>query len=141
MSGHILIENAPEIIDSGGLKKRMNLEGCGAVVSFLGITRGEENGIQVIQLEFDAWLEQLSGVLHELAEQAIQKFEVLSIAMAHRIGIVKASQEIVSIHVGSAHRKAAFKACEWLIDELKEQAPLWKKEVTEEGEEWKSGLG
>ena len=119
----------------------MNLTGCGAVVSFLGITRDNKDGSRVLQLEFDAWLEKLSEVLHDLANQAIERFEVLSIAMAHRVGIVKANQDIVSIHVGSAHRKPAFKACEWLIDELKQQAPIWKKEVTEDGEEWKAGLG
>ena len=76
-----------------------------------------------------------SNVFHKL------HFQVLSVAMAHRVGIVKASEDIVAIHVGSAHRKPAFKACEWLIDELKKQAPLWKKEVTDKGVQWKAGLG
>tara|TARA_B110000003_G_scaffold271991_1_gene307062 strand:- start:468 stop:917 length:450 start_codon:yes stop_codon:yes gene_type:complete len=141
MSGHILIENAIEKIDSDELKSKMNLDGCGAVVSFLGITRANNDGAEVIQLEFDAWIDKLPSVLHRLAGQAIVDFGVISVAMAHRVGIVKANEDIVAIHVGSAHRKAAFKACEWLIDELKNQAPLWKKEVTDAGEEWKSGLG
>jgi molybdopterin synthase catalytic subunit len=47
----------------------------------------------------------------------------------------------VSIHVASPHRKEAFQACEWLIDELKKQAPLWKREVTSKGSNWKAGLG
>lgn len=141
MGGHILIENALENINSEELKNKMNLEGCGAVVSFLGITRDKKDGAEVIQLEFDAWLDKLPTVLHRLAEEAIGKFGIISVAMAHRVGIVKANEDIVAIHVGSAHRKAAFKACEWLIDELKNQAPLWKKEVTDAGEEWKSGLG
>lgn len=141
MSGHILIENAIEKINADQLKSKMNLEGCGAVVSFLGITRAKNEDTNVIQLEFDAWLDKLPSVLHRLAEQAIEEFGIISVAMAHRVGIVKANEDIVAIHVGSAHRKAAFKACEWLIDELKSQAPLWKKEVTDAGEEWKAGLG
>ena len=141
MTGHILIENAHDTIDADGLKSRMNLDGCGAVVSFLGITRSKNDDSNVIQLEFDAWLERLPVVLNELATQAIENFQVLSVAMAHRVGIVKASEDIVAIHVGSAHRKPAFKACEWLIDELKKQAPLWKKEVTDKGVQWKAGLG
>ena len=141
MAGHVLIENAHENIDADGLKKRMNLDNCGAVVSFLGITRSKNEDSNVIQLEFDAWLEKLPIVLDQLANQAIENFQVLSVAMAHRVGVVKANEDIVAIHVGSAHRKPAFKACEWLIDELKKQAPLWKKEVTDDGFTWKSGLG
>lgn len=141
MSGHILIENAIEKIDSDELRNKMNLDGCGAVVSFLGITRPQNDGANVIQLEFDAWMDKLPAVLHRLAEEAIIQFGIISVAMAHRVGVVKANEDIVAIHVGSAHRKAAFKACEWLIDELKNQAPLWKKEVTDVGEKWKAGLG
>ena len=141
MTGHILIENAHETIDADGLKNRMNLEGCGAVVSFLGITRSKNEDSKVIQLEFDAWLEKLPIVLNQLANQAIENFQVLSVAMAHRVGIVKANEDIVAIHVGSAHRKPAFHASEWMIDQLKKQAPLWKKEVTDNGVQWKAGLG
>ena len=61
--------------------------------------------------------------------------------MSHRTGFVEPGQEIVCIHVGSAHREEGFTACSWLISELKRQAPLWKKEFREDGEFWKAGLG
>lgn len=141
MSGFILIEEAPNLLDDVALKSKLPTEGCGAVVSFLGITRGREGDTEVLRLEFDAWQEQLTPVLRSLAEQAISKFGVLAVVMAHRVGSVGPQEPIVAIHVGSPHRKEAFQACEWLIDELKKQAPLWKKEVTSEGESWKAGLG
>lgn len=141
MSGFIFIEEALDSLDDIALKAKLPLDGCGAVVSFLGITRGKEGDAEVYRLEFDAWQEQLSPVLHSLAEQAIEQFGVRAVAMAHRIGHVGPEDSIVSIHVGSPHRKEAFQACEWLIDELKKQAPLWKKEVTSQGESWKAGLG
>ena len=141
MAGQILIEEAVETLDDVALKAKLPTEGCGAIVSFLGITRGKEGDADVLRLEFDAWQEQLSAVLHRLAEQAIAQFGVLAIAMAHRVGSVGPQEPIVAIHVGSPHRKEAFQACEWLIDELKKQAPLWKKEVTSKGESWKAGLG
>jgi len=141
MTGHILIEEAVETLDDAALKAKLPTEGCGAIVSFLGITRGKEGDADVLRLEFDAWQEQLTAVLNGLAEQAIVKFGVLAIAMAHRVGSVEPQEPIVAIHVGSPHRKEAFQACEWLIDELKKQAPLWKKEVTSKGESWKAGLG
>ena len=101
----------------------------------------EKNGEEIIRLEFDAWQEQLGTTLHKLAHLAIDKFGVSNIAMAHRTGSVAPEESIVSIHVASRHRKEAFVACEWLIDELKAQAPIWKKEVSKSGERWKQGLG
>ena len=80
-------------------------------------------------------------VLHELASQAIERFGVQSIAMSHRTGVVLPGEDIVCIHVASIHRREGFEACSWLIDELKKQAPLWKKEVRADGTQWKEGLG
>ena len=141
MGDEIIIMEAPENLDHQSLLEHLDLTGCGAVVSFLGITRGHDNGIEIYRLEFDAWQDKLGNVLQQLAETAIENFGISKVAMAHRIGPVKAGENIVSIHVASPHRKQAFQACEWLIDELKIQAPIWKKEVSEHGEKWKAGLG
>ena len=141
MDGEIVIRESPESLDHQALLNSLNLDGCGAVVSFLGITRGHDNGKEIYRLEFDAWQDKLGQVLADLANEAITRFGVKKIAMSHRIGSVAAGENIVSIHVASPHRKEAFQACEWLIDELKLQAPIWKKEVSETGESWKAGLG
>lgn len=141
MSGVIVVEEAPDALDPQALLSRLPTEGCGAIVSFLGITRGTEGEADVIRLEFDAWQDRLNPVLHRLASEAIATFGVQAVAMAHRTGAVGPQEPIVSIHVGSPHRKEAFEACSWLIDELKKQAPIWKKEVTTDGETWKEGLG
>ena len=138
---HILVEEAPDALLPHALRAKMNTEGCGAVVSFVGLTRETEGEADVLRLEFDAWQDRLTPVLRRLAEEATREFGVLSVAMAHRTGSVGPQEPIVAIHVGSPHRKEAFQACEWLIDELKKQAPIWKKEVTTEGETWKEGLG
>jgi molybdopterin synthase catalytic subunit len=139
--GQILIEEAPQSLDPEILRTKMDTEGCGSIVSFLGITRGVDDGVKVHQLEFDAWAEKLPSVLHDLASQAIAQFGVYSVAMSHRTGVVLPGENIVSIQVASPHRKEGFTACAWLIDELKAQAPLWKKEVRADGEHWKGGLG
>jgi len=141
MTGFVLVEEAPDVLRPDLLRSRLNTEGCGAVVSFVGLTRETEGEADVLRLEFDAWQDKLTPVLKGLAEQAIQNFGVMAVAMAHRTGSVGPQEPIVAIHVGSPHRKEAFQACEWLIDELKKQAPIWKKEVTSEGETWKEGLG
>ena len=141
MDGDIVITEAPKKLDPQSLLDKLNLTGCGAVVSFLGITREYDDGKEIYRLEFDAWQEKLGSVLYGLAEEVIIKFGVKKVAMSHRTGSVKAGENIVSIHVASPHRKEAFRACEWLIDELKIQAPIWKKEVSNMGETWKAGLG
>ena len=141
MADNIVIESAPEVLDSDSLRSKLNTDGCGSIVSFLGITRDFDDGEKVIALVFDAWQDKLEPTLYDLAKLAIEKFGVHSVAMAHRTGRVGPSENIVSIHVASPHRKEGFRACSWLIDELKSQAPLWKKEVKASGESWKSGLG
>ncbi len=141
MQERIFIQEAPEFLNVEELRSNLDTEGCGAIVSFVGITRGIDAGEEVLRLEFDAWQERLSETLHSLAEGAIGKFKMHSVAMAHRTGSVGPGENIVAIHVASPHRKEAFEGCSWLIDELKRQAPLWKKEVKPSGASWKAGLG
>ncbi len=131
----------PEGLDPEGLREILDVDGCGSVVSFVGLTRGQDDGVAVERLEFDSWEEHLPTALAELAEQTVGQFDVLSVVLAHRTGSVEPGEPIVCIHVGSTHRADGFEACSWLIDELKRQAPLWKKEVRADGEVWKAGLG
>ena len=139
MAGHIEVDS--KALDSSRLRSIIDSKGCGSVVSFVGLTRDIEDGVSVKGLEFDAWENELPKVLRSIAEEAISTFGVSSIVMSHRTGFVEPGEEIVCIHVGSAHRAAGFTACSWLISELKRQAPLWKKELREDGEFWKAGLG
>ena len=141
MAERVVIHVEADHLDSDALRSKLDLSGCGGVVSFLGITRGVEDGMEVHALEFDAWEERLPTVLNDLVLESVDRFGVLAVAIAHRIGRVGVGEPIVSIHVGSAHRKEAFEACSWLIDSLKKQAPLWKKEIREDGTHWKEGLG
>jgi len=140
-TGSVHVEVAEDTLDPEALRALVDADGCGSVISFVGLTRGREDGVRVERLEFDAWGEMLPGVLESLAEQAVDSFGVSSVVMAHRTGSVGPGEPIVCIHVGSAHRAEGFAACSWLISELKGQAPLWKKEVRVDGEVWKAGLG
>ena len=141
MSNRVIVEEAPDVLDPNALLAKLPTDTCGAIVSFIGITRGIDNGKQVYSLEFDAWQSKLNPTLQRLGDEAIEKFGIEYAALAHRTGSVGPAEPIVAIHVSSKHRKEAFQACSWLIDELKAQAPIWKKEVREDGEEWKAGLG
>jgi len=138
---NIIIEVSESDLNPDLLRKKLSFGGCGAIVSFIGITRDLEYGEVVKNLQFDAWLERLEPTLREIAVKNKKKYRVSGVAIAHRVGIVKPQENIVAIHVCSPHRKEAFKACSKIIDDLKEQAPLWKKEVRENSIEWKGGLG
>ena len=84
MGRKIHIEEALDALDPDELRTHLETEGCGAIVSFLGITRGTEGDAEVYALEFDAWQEHLGEVLHDLANQACDRFGTTSVAMAHR---------------------------------------------------------
>ena len=101
MGRHIIIEEAPDALDHAALREQLETKGCGAIVSFLGITRGTEGDAEVYALEFDAWQEKLGPVLRDLANQACDTFGTLSVVMAHRTGRVEPQESIVSIHVAS----------------------------------------
>ena len=139
MAVHIEVDT--KSLDISRLRRIIDSKGCGSVVSFVGLTRDHEDGVPVKGLEFDAWEDKLPKVLQSIAEEAISTFGVSSVVMSHSTGFVEPGQEIVCIHVGSAHRAEGFTACSWIISELKRQAPLWKKELREDGEFWKTGLG
>ena len=141
MGDRVTVQVESENLDPNQLLEKLIVSGSGAVVSFTGLTRQQEQGARVFSLDFDAWEEQLPKVLEDLANRSITEFGVESVVIAHRIGSVGPTEPIVSIHVASKHRKEAFQACSWLIDSLKSQAPLWKKENREDGTFWKEGLG
>ncbi len=141
MGERVTVQVEHENLDPNLLLEKLIVSNSGAIVSFTGLTRGDENGIKVYSLDFDAWEEQLPDVLRELGKKSLIQFGVESVAIAHRVGTVGPEEPIVAIHVASRHRKEAFEACSWLIDSLKSQAPLWKRENREDGAHWKEGLG
>ena len=74
--------------------------------------------------------------MQKIAEQAMQKFDAIKISIHHRVGVLQIGEIPVIIAVSTPHRKAAFEACEFCIDTLKETVPIWKKEFFEDGEVW-----
>jgi molybdopterin synthase catalytic subunit len=74
--------------------------------------------------------------LSSLRDEAIARFGLIDARIVHRLGTVRAGENIVLIVAGAEHRVPAFDACRWLIDELKARAPIWKKEITPQGDSW-----
>ncbi len=107
----------------------------GAVASFIGLVRDmPQNRLQKMTLEHYPGMTEKS--LGKIAKTAQQRWKILDVAIIHRVGELKPADQIVLVSVISAHRKAAFAACEFIMDYLKTDAPFWKKETNEQGENW-----
>jgi len=109
---------------------------CGGIALFVGTVRNHTKGKEVKRLDFSAYEPMAIKEMHKIAKQAIEKFDISKIAIHHAVGNLKIGDVPVIIAVSSAHRDAAFKACKFAIDTLKETVPIWKKEHFEDGEVW-----
>ena len=108
----------------------------GGIGTFLGCARDFSEGRDVSEISFDAYGSMALSELNKLRSDAIEKFGLLDARIVHRIGTVKGGDNIVFIAAGAEHRVAALEACRWMIDELKQRVPIWKKEITPHGESW-----
>jgi molybdopterin converting factor subunit 1 len=126
-------------IDTAGLAECIKRAQDGAVVVFEGIVRDNSRGRRTLYLDYEAYEEMARRQLEELAAQALEKFKVRDVAVAHRLGRLQIGETSVAIVVSSAHRAAAFDACRWMIDTLKKTVPIWKKEHFEDGAVWADG--
>lgn len=108
----------------------------GGVATFIGCARDFSEGREVSEISFDAYGSMAVSEMNKLRDEAISKFELLDARIVHRVGVVTAGEQIVLIATGAEHRAPALQACHWLIDELKQRVPIWKKEITPHGEAW-----
>lgn len=119
--------------------RKVKGERTGAVVAFVGVVRGEEEGRRIRRMEMEAYEEMAERELASLRQRAMEEFGLEDAVIIHRIGPLAPGDNIVLIVVSSAHRKEAFAGAQFLIDELKKVVPLWKKEFHAGGEEWVEG--
>jgi len=119
--------------------QKIKTEDIGAIVSFIGIVRGKSNGKNVNKLEFEAYKKMAILQLKNIRAETFRKFNVNQIAIVHRIGSLKVSDNILLIVVGATHRDEAFKACRHVLERLKKTLPIWKKEFTPEESYWIEG--
>ena len=108
----------------------------GGIDVFVGTVRNQTKGKEVLKLEFEAYEPMALREMQKLADQAREKWDVLRIAVHHRTGVLGVGEIPVIIAVSAAHRAAAFDACRYIIDTLKETVPIWKKEYFAGGEVW-----
>ena len=108
----------------------------GAVVSFVGQVRDLSEGDVVSALTLEHYPGMTEKSLVRIIEQAKSRWDIFDALIIHRVGTLKPTDQIVFVAVTGAHRGEAFKACEFIMDCLKTEAPFWKKEATQTGERW-----
>ena len=108
----------------------------GAVCSFLGTVRERNDGSSVASMELEHYPGMTEKSISAMMMEARKRFDIFAARVIHRVGLLHPEDQIVFVAVTSAHRGESFKACEFLMDYLKTQAPFWKKEVTPEGARW-----
>jgi molybdopterin synthase catalytic subunit len=130
-----LIALTPDPLDAAVAIAFVTDRSAGGIAAFLGTTRGEQraDGVQLLALDYDAYPEMAAAQLHDLAARARVRWPVVRLALLHRTGRVALAEPSVVVVVSTPHRADAFDACRWLIDALKSDAAIWKKEVWADG--------
>ena len=112
---------------------------AGAVVSFLGLVRGENLGKRVVHLEYEAYAPLAVKAFARIAAEAQGRWPDVRVAVHHRLGTLQVGDPSVAIAVASPHRAEAFATCRYTIERIKQIAPIWKHEFFEGGDVWIEG--
>lgn len=139
-AGVFRVEVADRPLDGVALTSEVGRPDAGAVVVFSGTARNHSPGKEGVEfLEYDAYLEHVEGRIADICREAADRWPILAGAVEHRVGRVEIGEPSVVVAVSAAHRGDAFDAARYVIDELKERAPIWKREHWPGGAEWVEG--
>ncbi len=123
-------------LDLAECEEKIADDAAGGSVVFIGTVRNQTRGKKVVRLDFEGYIPMAEKEMLKIAEMVVQRWQALHVVMHHRVGTLEIGEVPVIIGVATPHRKAAFEACEYAIDTLKETVPIWKKEIFEDGEVW-----
>ena len=135
-AGRGLIALREDPLDAAAIGKSIRTDADGALITFEGVVREASRGKQVKGLVYEAYGAMAQRQMEQLAEEARSRWAITDLAIVHRLGHLTVGEVSVVIAVAGPHRGEAFDACEWLIDQLKQTVPIWKKEIYTEGEAW-----
>src|SRR6266496_1961151 len=123
---------SPKPIDEAALAAGREMSrGMGAVVCFLGVVRGTEAGQAIGAIDYEAFERMAQHQFHLLFDQAEKRWPIESVRLVHRTGVVKVNEPSLWVEVIAPHRGEAFAACQWIIDQMKELVPIWKRPASE----------
>ena len=130
----ILLTREP--LDPEAITVTVRDDSNGGVVTFLGTTRDQTAGRRVMYLKYEAYQEMAKKMLARITDEVLERWGVGDVSIAHRFGRLEIGEVSLVIAVASPHRDEAFAACRYAVDRIKQNVPIWKKEVFEDGEAW-----
>jgi molybdopterin synthase catalytic subunit len=104
-----------------------HIAGAGGIVDFWGVVRGLEDGREIEGIDYEAHREMADHQLKRIAAHAAENFSLQLVVIHHRVGFIAVGEPSLFTRVASLHRQEAFQASEWIVNELKKRAPIWKK--------------
>lgn len=121
---------SPNPIDEAALAKaRLITDGMGAVVTFAGVVRDREGEAAITGIDYESFEDMARRQFELIFAEIEQRWPIESVRLAHRTGIVKVNEPSLWVEVVAAHRAEAFYACQFLIDQMKQRVPIWKKPI------------
>ena len=121
---------SPDPIDEAALAKARSItDGMGAVVTFAGVVRGREGEAAIAGIDYESFDDMARRQFELIFAEIEQRWPIESVRLAHRTGIVKVNEPSLWVEVVAAHRAEAFYACQFLIDQMKQRVPIWKKPI------------
>ena len=121
---------SPDPIDEAALTKARSItDGMGAVVTFAGVVRDREGEAAITGIDYESFDDMARRQFELIFAEIEQRWPIESVRLAHRTGIVKVNEPSLWVEVVAAHRAEAFYACQFLIDQMKQRVPIWKKPI------------
>ncbi|MDR1967234.1 MAG: molybdenum cofactor biosynthesis protein MoaE [Burkholderiaceae bacterium] len=133
---HVSIQSADFDLSAEVAALRAGDGGVGAVCAFVGTVRELGGGPSVGAMELEHYPGMTEKAIEAMIDEARRRFDIRAARVVHRVGVLQAQEQIVLVAVAAVHRGESFRACEFLMDYLKTQAPFWKKEQTPDGARW-----
>lgn len=125
------------VINSDDVLAKVIVPENGAAIAFVGTTREWTHGQRTVRLEYEAYAPMAVATMRQIGDEIAERWQGALCAISHRIGVVGLAETSVVIAVSSPHRDRCYEASRYAIERLKQIVPIWKKEIWEDGSEWK----
>ena len=140
MVENYMISITKDTIDQTKIFDQIKDDSCGAIVSFIGFVRDHSSKGKVEGIFYEAYDEMLEEILKKIEREVFKNWNIKKFIAVHRTGYLQVGEISVVVGVSSEHRKEAFEACSYGIENIKKRCPIWKKEKTQFGNEWIEGV-